>query len=73
MFTYPFRTVDNSLHWSCKGLAEFSHHSGTDDFHDAVYGTNNISSSIIIDKKSFSSVTPGYDMDDDMMDFWLSW
>lgn len=73
MFTYPFRTVDNSLHWSCEGLAEFSHHSGKDGLNDAVYGRNNIASSIIIDEKSVSSVTPGHDMDDDMMNFCLSW
>ena len=73
MFTYPFRTVDNSLHWSSEGLSEFSHHSGTDSLNDAVYGRNNIASSIIIDEKSVSSVTPGHDMDDDMMNFCLSW
>ena len=50
MFTYPFRTVDNSFHSSCKGLAEFSHHSRTDGVHGAVHGINNIASSIIIDK-----------------------
>ena len=48
MFTYPFKTVDNSLHGSCKGLAEFSHHSGTDCVREAVHGKNNIASSIII-------------------------
>ena len=29
MFTYPFRTVDNSLHHSCMGLPEFSHYTET--------------------------------------------
>ena len=73
MVTYPFRTVDNSLHWSCEGLAEFNHHSGTDGLNDAVYGRNNIAFLIIIDEESVSSVTPGHDMDDDMMNFCLSW
>ena len=73
MFTYPFRTVDNSLHCSSEGLVEFNHHSGTDGLNDAVYGRNNIASSIIIVEKSVSSVTPGHDMDDDMMNFCLSW
>ena len=36
MFTYPFMTVDDSLHLSCQGLKEFSNHSGTDNIHDAV-------------------------------------
>ncbi len=72
MFTCPFRTVDSSLHCSCEGLVEFSHNSGTNGLNDAVYGRNNIASSIIIDKKSVSSITPGHDMDDDMMNFCLS-
>jgi len=73
MFTFPFKTIDNSLHSSCEGLAEFSHHSGTDDLHDATYGKDNIASSIIIDEVSVCSVSPGHDMDDDMINFCLSW
>ena len=73
MFTYPFRTVDNSLHRSCVGLPEFSHCTGTEGLNDAVYGKNNIASSIIIDENSISSVTPGHEMDDNIMNFCLSW
>ena len=73
MFTYPFRTVDNSLHRSCVGLPEFSHCTGTEGLIDAVYGTNNITSSIIIDENSISSVIPGREMDDNIMNFCLSW
>ncbi len=73
MFTYPFRTVDNSLHHSCVGLLEFSHYSGTEGLKNALYGRNNIALSIIIDENSVSSVTPGHDMDDNMMNFCLSW
>lgn len=73
MFTYPFITVDNSLHQSCFGLPEFSHNTGPDGLNDAVYGRNDIASSIIIDGSSVSSVTPGRDMDDNIMNFCLSW
>ena len=73
MFTYPFRTVDNSLHHSCVGLTEFSHYMGTEGLNDTVYGRNNIASSIIIDGNSVGSVTPGHEMDDNIMDFCLSW
>ena len=66
-------TVDNSLHLSCEGLAEFSHYSGTDGLHDAIYGRYNIASSIIIDETSVSSVTPGHDLNGDIMNFCLSW
>ena len=69
MFTYPFRTVVNSLHRSCVGLPEFSHCTGTEGLYDAIYGTNNIASSIIIDENSISSVTPGHEMDDNIMIF----
>ena len=72
MFTYSFRTVDNSLHGSCKGLTELSHHTGTDGVHDAINGKNNIASSIIIDKKLAGSLTPGCDMDDNIINFCLS-
>ena len=65
--------MDNSRHRSSDGLVEFSHHSGADGLNDAVYGRNNIASSIIIDEKSVSCVTPGRDMDDDMTNFCLSW
>ena len=73
MFTYPFRAVDNSLYHSCVGLTEFSHYMGTEGLNDAVYGRNNIASSIIIDGNSVGSVTPGREMDDNIMDFCLSW
>ena len=73
MFTYPFITVDNSLHQSCSGLPEFSCCSGPDGLNDAAYGRNDIASSIIIDGSSVSSVTPGHDMDDNIMNFCLSW
>ena len=73
MFTFPFATVDNSLHLSCEGLTELSHCSGTDSLHDAACGRDNIASSVIIDEASVSSVGPGHFIDDDMMNFCLSW
>ena len=73
MFAYPFTTVDNSLHQSCADLPEFSHRTGKHGLNNAVYGRNNIASSIIIDGNSVSSVTPGHDMDDNIMNFCLSW
>ena len=73
MFTFPFTTVDNSLHSSCTDLKEFSNHLRDDDIHDAVYAQNNFAPSIIVDAKSVKSVSPGCDMDNDMMDFGLAW
>ena len=73
MFTYPFKTIDNSLHQSSSDLPEFSHYTGQDGLNDAVYGKNDIASSIIIDGNSVSSVTPGSDMDDNIINFCLSW
>ena len=73
MFTHPFRTVDNSLHHSCVGLLEFSHCMGTEGLNDAACGRNDVASSIIIDGNSVSSVTPGREMDDNIMNFCLSW
>ena len=73
MFTFPFMTVDNSLHSSCTDLEEFLNHLQDDDIHDAVYGQNNFAPSIIVDETSLRSLSPGCNMDNDMMDFGLSW
>ena len=73
MFTYPFQTVDNSLQKSCIGLVEFSHHSGIDGVHDAVYEKSSITSSIIIGKKLVGFLTPGRKMDNNIINFCLSW
>ena len=73
MFTYPFKTSDNSLHSSCSGLHEFSHHSKEGDLNDSMYGRQGMTSPIVIDETSLSSVTPGHDMDNDMINFSFSW
>ena len=73
MCTYPFTTIDDSLHLSCQGLKEFSNHSRTDNVHDAVFGINSFSESIIVDETSVKSLAPGCEMDDDIMSFGLSW
>ena len=54
-------------------LKEFSNHSGDNDIPDSVYGQNHFAPSIIIDEISIRSVRPGYGMDNDMMNFGLSW
>ena len=73
MFTCPFRTVDNSLHHLCAGLLEFSHCVGAEGLNDALHGTNDIASSIIIGGHFVSSVTPGREVDDNIMNLCLSW
>ena len=73
MFTFPFMTVDNSLYSSCVDLEQFSNHLQNDDIHDAVYRQNNFAPSIIVDETSVRSLSPGCNMDEDVMDFGLSW
>ena len=73
MFTFPFATVDNSLHSSCTDLKEFSNHLQDDSIHDAVYAQNNFAPSIIVDAKNVKSVSLECDIDNYMMDFGLSW
>ena len=60
-------------HSSCTNLKDFFNHLQDDDIHDAVYAQNNFAPSIIIDAKSVKLVSPGCDMDNDMMDFGLAW
>ena len=52
---------------------KISNHLQDSDIHDAVYAQNNFAPSIIIDANSVKSVSPGCDMDNDMMDFGLAW
>ena len=59
MYTFPFTTVDNSLHSSCTNLKHFSNRLQDDDTHDAVYAQNNFSPSIIVDAKSVKLVSLG--------------
>ena len=73
MFTHPFRTVDNSLHQSCVGLLEFSHCMEPECLNDAVHGTNDVALSAITDGNSISSVTPGREVDDNIINFCVSW
>ena len=74
LFTFPFTTVDNTLHCSSNGLTEFSYHGDrTGVSADAVYERNNLASSIIIDDASVRSLAPGNVMDSDVLNFCLSW
>ena len=73
MFTFPFATADNSLHSCCTDLKEFCNESEGNDIPDSFYGQNHFAASIIVDETSIKSVRPGYNMDNDMMDFGLSW
>ena len=73
MFTFPFTTVENSLHSSCKDVKEFSNNLRDNNIHDDVYAQNDFAPLIIIDAKSVKSVSPGCDIDNDMMDFGLTW
>ena len=73
MFTFPFTTVDNSLHSCCTDLKEFYNHAKDNDVPDSVYGQNHFAPCIIIDETSIRSARPGCKMDNDMIDFRLSW
>ena len=73
MFTFPFVTVDNSLHSCCTDLKEFCNEPEGNDIPDSFYGQNHFAPSIIIDETSIKSVRNGYNMDNNMMDFGLSW
>ena len=73
MFTFPFTTVDNSLHSCCTDLKEFYNHAEDNDVPDSVYGQNHFAPCIIIDETSIRSARPGCEMDNDMIDFGLSW
>ena len=70
---YPFMTVDDSLHLSSQRLKEFSNYSGTDNIHYAVYGRNQFVKSIKGDETTVRSLAHGYERNDDIIGFGLSW
>ena len=73
MFTFPFTTLDNTLHCLCDGLTEFSYHGDSTGLSDAMYNRRNLASSIILDNASVRSLAPGNVMDSDVLNFCLSW
>ena len=73
LFTYPFITSDNSMHLCSNGLSEFSELRKKCALPDAVYAKNNFASSIVIDATSVKSLAPCKNVEDDVMNFCLSW
>ena len=73
MFTFPFMTVDNSLHSCCTDLKEFYNYTEDNDVPNSVYGQNHFAPCIIIDETSIRSARPRCKMDNDKVDFGLSW
>ena len=73
MFTFPFTTLNNTLHCSCDGLTEFSYHRVSTGLSDAMYNRRNLAFSIIIDAASVRSLAPGNVMDSDVLNFCLPW
>ena len=73
LFTYPFITCDNSMHLRSNSLSGFSELRKERALTDAVYAKDNFASAIVIDATSVKSLAPCENMDDDIMNFCLSW
>ena len=61
------------MHLCSNGLSEFSVLRNERALPDAVYARDNFASSIVIDATSVKSLAPGQNVEDDIINFSLSW
>jgi hypothetical protein len=73
LFTFPFTTIDNSLLCCGEGLKELNEHHINGVRHDAIFAKSMEVDSIIITTTSVRSLSPGLDIDEDIMNFCLKW
>ena len=73
LFTYPFLTTDNSLIQCLDGLAQLGqHHSAQEEDH--VLNSSTLKHKpAVITSKSLISLSPGVDINEDIMDLCLKW
>ena len=75
LFTFPFVTSDNSLHTCSEGLTELDSLRDRGLIHDGMYMKNNLieSNFTVINASSVGSISPGANIDGNVLDFCLSW
>ena len=73
MFTFPFATVYNTLASCSKDLDELNTLRGIPTLHDTIFSTNKLVKSTIVDSSSMRSLSPGVDIDGNIMNFCLAW
>jgi hypothetical protein len=73
LFTYPFQTVNNSLHECSDSLVALRPVSKILQLQDSIFYGKNTPRNIIINASSVTSMSPGCAFDSSVMDFCLSW
>ena len=73
LFTFPFKTLDNSLVSCCDGLSHLGKHHEQSNMHDAVFTPSLYCKPMVITTSSLNTLRPGQDIDEDVLNFCLNW
>ena len=73
LFTFPFHTTDNSLTSCSSGLIELGGQLGDRAHDDVIFQKSTATDTVVITTTSVRSLSPGVDINEDVMNFCLKW
>ena len=73
LFNFPFLTNDNSLLSCSENMNELNEHHVNGIRHDNIFSRRGDTDQIIITTESLRSLSPGIDIDEDVLNFCLKW
>ena len=73
LFTFPFATTDNSLASCGEGLNQLNAHHSEGVHQDSAFSSNMKMEPVVITTASIRSLSPGINMDEDIMNLCLKW
>ena len=73
LFTFPFYTTDNSLMLCSDGLIDLNGHHSDRVRHEVIFTRNTLTDPVIITATSVRSLSPGVDINEDVINFCLEW
>ena len=73
LFTFPFATTDNSLVACSTGLKELNQHHAAGVGSDSIFASCVETHPIVLTTASVRSLSPGVDIDDDVLNLCLKW
>lgn len=73
LFTFPFSTKDNSLMSCAEGLVELNEHRVGGELHDVALVNSMKMKPTFITTASVKSLSPGFSIDEDILNFCLKW
>jgi len=73
LFSFPFHTTDNSLTSCSHGLIELGGQLGDQVRDDVIFPKTTVTDTVVITTTSVRSLSPGVDINEDVMNFCLKW